>query len=192
MSRIADAAGEHAASITYHYGNKAGLIAALSDSLVRDITASGLAELDRLEPGDKRSRATIKIHERVAADSQSNLAFLEIMTQGFRDPEIAELLSDAYESYRRVHREQLGGCAAADDEGSVWPLDILTLAVLDGLAIQIMLDRKSTDWSAVFRYWEEIVVELMHKTKVGREQTASRVDSTRPNPEYADKDGASL
>lgn len=163
LSRIAKAAGEHKASIGYYFGSKAGLLIALADYLIHDYTTAGLDQVEGLPVGEKRSRAVVRMHERIAGDRSANRDFFEILVLGMRDNEIRQRMASAYERYREVHlQELLGDQADEDDEvvHTVEPLAALSLAVVDGLAIQALLGNPNSDLHAAFRFWEEILAGL--------------------------------
>ena len=59
LSAIAREAGESKASIGYHFGNKAGLVTALVDSLMHDSNRSLIEETLSVPAGEARVRALI-------------------------------------------------------------------------------------------------------------------------------------
>jgi len=159
FSRIADTAGEHKQSITYHFGNKAGLMTALADYLSH-YTAEGLAQLDDMPAGARRVKAAVRTHSRIAADGAGQLPFFEILMASARDPEMRRRMASAYERYRGTHLIEFAPGADEAEAKRLWPVTALAVAVIDGIALQMMLAGDDYDYEAVFRYWERILVGL--------------------------------
>lgn len=163
LSRIACAAGEHKASIGYYFGNKGGLLIALADYMIHDYTVAGLGELEGLPVGEKRARAVVKMWERIVKDTHANRDFFEILVLGLRDTEIRERMASAYDRYRKVHLLELLGDTDGVDEQVLQraePLATLSLAVIDGLAIQALLGYAGASLDPALHVLEEVLAEL--------------------------------
>ena len=77
LSAIAREAGESKASIGYHFGNKAGLVTALVDSLAHDSNRGLIEETAAAPTSEARVQALIDGETRIAADSESFQAFFD-------------------------------------------------------------------------------------------------------------------
>jgi AcrR family transcriptional regulator len=139
LSAIAREAGESKASIGYHFGNKAGLVTALVDSLAHEA-----------------NRGLIDGETRIAADAESFQSFFDILPQALRDPDLRERVAALYDGYR----ETVLRCLAADDAATrdqLRPFAMLMIAIVDGLAIQHGLDPDGADVGAATDLWERLV-----------------------------------
>ena len=102
LSAIAREAGESKASIGYHFGNKAGLVTALVDSLAHDSNRGLIEETAAAPAGEARVRALIDGETRIAADAESFQSFFEILPHALRDPDLRERVAALYDGYRET------------------------------------------------------------------------------------------
>lgn len=163
VSRIAAEAGENKPTLYYYFGSKAGIVSALADVVVHDYTASVLQQIVGLPDGDKRVRAALRSHERIASDTRANMAQLEILFHAPRDKELREQVAKAYETYRNVNIAELTGETNSESLERYRALGALSLAVLDGLALQAVLAGDASDVHEAFEYWQSILLDLMRK-----------------------------
>ena len=153
---IAAESGEYKDSIRYHFGGKAGLIAAVVDSSAHDASL-----------GIYHEAATIpQLHDRVAAviDASRELSqnegawFLwELLPQILRRDDLRTRIADLYAWYREHY---LAVFEANDDptrRALATSYASIFLAVIDGLAMQKALDPEGIDLDAVFDLWRRIV-----------------------------------
>jgi AcrR family transcriptional regulator len=156
LSAIAREAGESKASIGYHFGNKAGLVTALVDSLAHDANRGLIEETGCLPQGEQRIHALIDGETRIAADAESFQSFFDILPQALRDPDLRERVAALYDGYR----ETVLRCLAADETATreqLRPFAMLMIAIVDGLAIQHGLDPDGADVGAATALWERLV-----------------------------------
>ncbi len=155
LSAIAREAGESKASIGYHFGNKAGLVTALVDSLAHDANRSLIEETGRLPQGAQRVHALIDGETRIAADAESFMAFFEVLPHALREPDLRERVAALYDGYR----ETVTRCLDAGHAASavrLRPFAMLMIAIVDGLAIQHGLDPEGADVAAATALWERL------------------------------------
>jgi TetR/AcrR family transcriptional regulator, transcriptional repressor of bet genes len=166
FERIAREAGENGALIRYHFGSKAGLVGALIDTVIYAEAKQLMAILSPLQPGEERRQALFNHQHQVADGRVAFTRFFELVPNMLRDPELRPKLRDFLRWYRaldgwaiageRPDREQTTGAA---------PLGLLSVAMLDGLALQALAD-PDLDVEPAFRLWKQLVVEHL--------ETASR------------------
>jgi AcrR family transcriptional regulator len=157
---IAAEAHENRASIRYHFGNKAGLIAALADSVVHDDNVALLKALRKPGAGGADHVAMLlTMHRRSTKAQQGYRRFWDLFPQLIRDEELRPRMAELYRWYRDLDEWALAPDADARLKRELDPLAALTVAVCDGLAEQIAADREF-DVDAVFDYWEGVVREL--------------------------------
>ena len=154
LSAIAREAGESKASIGYHFGNKAGLVTALVDSLAHDANRGLIEETGRLPRGEQRIHALIDGETRIAADAESFLSFFEVLPYALREPDLRERVAALYDGYR----ETVMRCLDADQAppAPLRPFAMLMIAIVDGLAIQHGLDPEGADVAAATALWEQL------------------------------------
>jgi AcrR family transcriptional regulator len=156
---IAAEAHENRASIRYHFGNKAGLIEALADSVVHDDNVALLKALRKPDAGTDRVAMLLAMHRRSTKAQQGYRRFWDLFPHLIRDEELRPRMGELYRWYRDLDEWALAPDADARLKAELESLAALTVAVCDGLAEQVAFDR-DFDVDAVFDYWEGVVREL--------------------------------
>jgi len=165
LSAIAAEAGESKASIGYHFGNKAGLVTALVDSLAHESNRDLIDETLAVPAGEARVRALIDGESRIAADAESFQSFFDILPHALRDPDLRERVAALYDGYRETVLRSLDA-ARPDAPPDMAPFAMLMIAIVDGLAIQHGLDPEGADVGAATELWERLAQPLL---TVGRD-----------------------
>jgi AcrR family transcriptional regulator len=156
---IAAEAHENKASIRYHFGNKAGLIEALADSVVHDDNVALLRRLRDPSGAVDRVGVMLAMHRRTTKSQQGYRRFWDLFPQLVRNEELRPRMAELYRWYRDLDEWALAPDADAALKRELDPLCAITVAVCDGLAEQIAADGEF-DVDAVFDYWEGVVREL--------------------------------
>jgi AcrR family transcriptional regulator len=154
LEAIATEAGENKASIRYHFGNKAGLITALTDLVVHDENMQLLKGLSHGQ-GD-RVDVLMQMHRRTTLNAAGYRLFFDLFPNVVRDAALWPRMAKLYRWYREL--DALALAPEADDErrARVEVLTSLTVAVCDGLAMQHVSD-PAFDLEPVFEQYERIV-----------------------------------
>ena len=141
LNAVSDRAGENKAMIAYYFDNKAGLIAAVLDSVIHDEYLASQRRMKQAAPGApcRPARGGDAAHGQAADDFQ---VFFELLPHVLRDEVLRRRLAELYRWYWSLKLEWLGLPNGAD--GLADP-DLLGLAqvlsaVIDGLAIQAAID----------------------------------------------------
>ncbi|MDR0347812.1 MAG: TetR/AcrR family transcriptional regulator, partial [Coriobacteriales bacterium] len=103
FARIAELSGESRGSITYHFGNKEGLILALLDAYTHDTTIGIVEATMRLPLGRDRVEILFTHLSNIAVDRRYVLGFYELFPMTLRNPEMLKSMSDLYDWYRRAN-----------------------------------------------------------------------------------------
>jgi AcrR family transcriptional regulator len=156
LSAIARAAGESKASIGYHFGDKAGLVTALVDSFAHDANRGLIEGTGELPKGEERIHALIDGETRIAADAESYQSFFEVLPHALRDEDLRERVAALYDGYRETVLRCLDAADPAAKE-QLRPFAMLMIAIVDGLAIQHVLDPDGADVAAATDLWERLV-----------------------------------
>ena len=161
LRQIAAEAGQGNNSvIQYHFGNKAGLIEALADSVVHDDNVALLKALRRPGvAGSDRVAMLLTMHRRSTKGQQGYRRFWDLFPHLVRDEELRPRMAELFRWYRDLDEWALAPDADARLKRELDALCAITVAVCDGLAEQIAADAEF-DVDAVFDYWEGVVREL--------------------------------
>ncbi len=141
LNAVSDRAGENKAMISYYFENKAGLIAAVVDSVVHDEYLDSLQRMRAAEPGDRLEFLVDELKRLDAADVDFQV-FFELLPHVRRDELLRRRIARLYRWYWSVKLEWLGveDGASALSQPDLLGLSQVLSAVVDGLAIQAAID----------------------------------------------------
>ncbi len=141
LKAVSDRAGENKAMVSYYFENKAGLIAAVLDSVIHDEYLVSLDSMKNVEPG-QRTRRLVEEMMRMDTAAEDFQVFFELLPHVLRDEMLRCRLALLYQWYWSLKLNWLG---ADDGAEALADPDLLGLAqlmsaVIDGLAIQAAID----------------------------------------------------
>jgi AcrR family transcriptional regulator len=154
LEAIAGEAGENKASIRYHFGNKAGLITALVDSVVHDENVKLLKDLSKT--GDDRVATLMAMHRRTTMNTAQYRLFYDLFPNVVRDAGLWPRMAELFRWYRELDAMALAPDADDELRARVEVLASLTVAICDGLAMQHISD-PDFDLAPVFELYERLV-----------------------------------
>jgi AcrR family transcriptional regulator len=163
VEAVAGESGEYRDSIRYHFGSKAGLVAAVVDSLTHDQSLEALRKTSQVATGDSRIATLVEGDQRMAEDTAAYRDFYEILPHALKDGELRARMAELYDWYRDVYVRGLGDESAAMAREELDRYATLMTAMIDGLALQKALDPDRVDLEALFALWDEIL-----RTTLGR------------------------
>jgi len=141
LSAVSVASGENKAMVAYYFGNKAGLVAAVLDSVIHDEYLGSSNRMRDVTP-EERPRRLVEEMRRMDEASAEFRVFFELLPRVLRNELLRRRMVVLYTWYWRVKLEWLGidaGPAAFDDPDLLGFAQLLS-AVIDGLAIQAAID----------------------------------------------------
>ncbi len=141
LKSVSDRAGENKAMVAYYFDNKAGLIAAVLDSVIHDEYLVSLASMKDVEPGQRVRRLVEEIRRMHAATADFQV-FFELLPHVVRDEMLRRRLALLYQWYWSLKLEWLGAddSAAGLEDPELLGLAQVLSAVIDGLAVQAAID----------------------------------------------------
>jgi AcrR family transcriptional regulator len=141
LNAVAAQSGENKAMISYYFGNKAGLVAAVLDSVIHDEYVVSRSRMKDLDPAQRREQLVAELRHMSAAADEF-LVFFELLPHVLRDEVLRRRIAELYRWYWNAKLEWLGvggeDGAAADAE--MLGLSQVLSAVIDGLALQAAID----------------------------------------------------
>ena len=141
LNAVSERAGENKAMISYYFENKAGLIAAVVDSVIHDEYLDSLDRMKQVPPG-QRFEWLAEEMKRLDGAAEDFQVFFELLPHVLRDEVLRKRLALLYRWYWAVKLDWLGlpdPHAALDDPDLLGLAQVLS-AVIDGLAIQAAID----------------------------------------------------
>jgi AcrR family transcriptional regulator len=141
LNSVSATSGENKAMIAYYFGNKAGLVAAVLDSVIHD---EYIASHDRMKDVDPRQRTQRLVDEMRRMDTAFGefRVFFELLPHALRDETLRRRIGSLYRWYWSVKLEWLGVASPSDalEDPEFLGVAQLLSAVIDGLAIQAAID----------------------------------------------------
>lgn len=140
LRAIAQESGENSAMVQYYFGNKAGLVRAMIDSVFRDDQQDAAAAMSTVT-GDARLPRLVD-GLRTISSSRSFRVFFDVLPYALRNKGLRKRMARAYDWYRQIKVDWL----RPEDQTSpaarqaLRGLSELMTAVVDGLAIQEAID----------------------------------------------------
>jgi AcrR family transcriptional regulator len=154
---IAKEAGENPALIRYHFGSKAGLLAALVDSVLYQEATELIERLTPVPAGDRRREALLSLHEGLPEDVDAYRNFFELIPHIVRDDELRPHLRGLFDWYRKLDAWALKDAGDKEPPAHIAPMALLTVAIADGIALQKLAD-PGLDFEPAFALWRRLVL----------------------------------
>jgi AcrR family transcriptional regulator len=141
LNALSERAGENKAMVSYYFGNKAGLIATVLDSVIHDEYLDSKDRMKDVAPGERTGRLIEEMRRMDTAVSDFQV-FFELLPHALRDDMLRRRIAVLYQWYWSVKLQWLG---VEDGPGALADPELLGLAqvlsaVIDGLAIQAAID----------------------------------------------------
>jgi len=141
LNSVSAAAGENKAMIAYYFGNKAGLIAAVLDSVIHDEYIASQDRMKDVEP-ERRTQRLVEEMRRMDAVTEDFQVFFELLPHALRDETLRQRIAVLYTWYWSVKLDWLGITSSSRglEDPELLGLAQILSAVIDGLAIQAAID----------------------------------------------------
>ena len=153
---VAAEAGAYRDSVRYYFGSKAAFIAAVVDSLAHDQSVAAVAETRAQPAGEERVRVLVAGDRKLVDDRDSFRDFFAIFPHVLLDEELRLRVAALYDWYRDLYAGGIGGIGTEGD-ARLRGLASLMVAMIDGLAVQKLLDPEGVELESLFALWEEIL-----------------------------------
>jgi len=162
LHAVAQESGENKAMTKYYFGNKAGLVAALMDAAVHDECLESASRMQAVTDEDRITRLVNELQS-LSEAHPGFLAFFDILPHALRDDELRPRLVALYEWYLELKLDWLGlaGEENAGRRPELRPLAQLLSAIIDGLAIQTLIDAEQFDIHAAYRMLQRILAAVL-------------------------------
>jgi len=157
MTAISQVSGVNRALVSYYFGGKAGLLAALVESLFLNPDVGYVEEIRSTHEGEDRADAFLDWQRRVSASDRTNRMLYELLPHALRDPKVQSRFAEEYRVYREVDGECLSGTPRELTEEELEALAAVSIAVVEGLGIQRALDPGGFDHERAWRMWRDVI-----------------------------------
>jgi AcrR family transcriptional regulator len=157
MTAISRVSGVNRALVSYYFGGKAGLLAALVDTLFQDPDVGLVEEIRATTEGAERAEAFLEWQRRVSSNERVNRMLYELLPHALREPEVRARFAEEYRLYRSIEADRLAAAPAELDDEALEALAAVSIAVVEGLGIQRALDPEAFDHERAWRAWVDVV-----------------------------------
>ncbi len=146
LSELVRESGENKSSTAYYFGNKAGLVETVLDSIVHDEFLSFKVRLDESEPAERIAHL-VRGMRRFSAMQEDFRVFFELLPHALRQEALHARVRGLYDWYVQQQQAWLAQLTGRDCPESpiIIGLSELFGAVIDGLAIQQTIGRPDYD-----------------------------------------------
>jgi len=146
LSELVRESGENKSSTAYYFGNKAGLVETVLDSIVHDEFLSFKVRLDESDPAERLAHL-VRGMRRFSAMQEDFRVFFELLPHALRQEALHARLQALYDWYVQQQQAWLAQLTGRDcpDSPIIIGLSELFGAVIDGLAIQESIARPDYD-----------------------------------------------
>lgn len=175
INAVCKEAGVYRTAISYHYGNKDGLAAAVLEDIIHELSSRVAGSVSARPLGGERVSATIRGFDTLGG-LEIQAAFLEVLTRLVREEGYRSRLSRLYIDTAAIVAVTLGG---HDEESRkvLEPVSRVILAFLDGLFIQQLVDPER-DLNREIEDFVSMVRPVVAKA-LGYEDSANGLSSSR-------------
>jgi AcrR family transcriptional regulator len=157
LQAIEEESGEYRALVAYYFGSKQGLVEAIIDSLMAAEDEALRERLDEIEEPESRVRALIDEQRQISADWRGFRAFYELLPHIMRDDRLRDDLAASYAESRELDRQTLAAGRPVAADRDLDKLAALSVAIVEGLAVQYAADREHFDHEGTYSLWEDMV-----------------------------------
>lgn len=147
-------------AVRYHFGGKAGLIAAVIESLANDETLRSIAETSAGRSPSEQIHRLVESDHQLLDDLDSFRDFYAILPAVVVDEELRQRVAKAYTEYREIYAAGLGSQSHLE-QTRLKALSVLMLAAIDGLAVQRLLDPDCCSLPTVLALLEEMMTTII-------------------------------
>jgi AcrR family transcriptional regulator len=166
LEKVAAEAGVNKASIRYNFGNKAGLVASVVDSVIHEEFIHG-AETFAAVPTHDRVHALVEGKRHLLAATDRLQGLFDILPHALRDELLRRRVWSSYPWWAEQNLRLLGlECADPEQTPELLAgLGSLISAVVDGLAVQSLLEPDAFDVDRPLRALEFLIDAAMPQLK---------------------------
>ena len=157
ITAIAQQSGVNRALVSYYFGGKAGLLAALVDTLFQDPEVGYVEEIRATREGADLTDRFLDWQRRVSQNDRTNRMLYELLPHALRDPGVRARFAEEYRVYRAVDAGCLDAAPRELTEDELDALAAVTIAMVEGLGIQRALDPEGFDHERAWRMWRDVI-----------------------------------
>jgi AcrR family transcriptional regulator len=163
MQEIETESGTNRALVHYYFGSKAGLVDALVETLFEDPAFGYSDEVVQAPEGEQRRKALLAWLLRIVRDHRSARLLYELLPHFLRSAKLRAHVAELYAAYREFDGRCLASGVPDVDRTARQHLGALSVAVVEGLGVQLAVDPRGFDEGGAYALWEEMVATYLEQ-----------------------------
>jgi AcrR family transcriptional regulator len=156
LQAIQDMTGHNKAMVNHCFGSKAGLVAAVFDSLAQENELLLRRQVAALSDSRNRVQTLMRLQREVSGDRRAMTTYLEALPHMLRERQLRWRLAALCEGFRQLDEWALAS-GGDPQEARLADLAAVTLAVTQGLGVQAAVDPERFATDGPHEVWEEMV-----------------------------------
>jgi AcrR family transcriptional regulator len=161
LKAISEEAGTNQALVSYYFGGKAGLLDVVVDSLFEDTGIHPNRRVGCTRSGPSGVHWLIQLQRRASSNRRVNRLQFELLPHALRTKRLRTRFSELYQQHRAFDAECLTSGGPLLDMKTVAHLAALSVAVVDGLAVQLAVDPDHFDHDGAYAVWESMLLSYI-------------------------------
>ncbi len=183
VEAIGREAGENKALVRYYFGSKNGLLLALVDELVSDTLRRTRQRLSTLSSAKNGPDFVVEAAEAIIHDQESYRLLFDLLPRLLENPSMTRQLAELYRGYRELNARALWGDRDEQPPEAVRNVATMTVALSDGLAVQLLAEPKSVDVTAVLKVWRSFVEGVLASATASSSTSTPAVSAAADKPQ---------
>jgi AcrR family transcriptional regulator len=136
-AKVAAASGQNKAMISYYFGSKKGLVAAVARRVSEEITAEVLGGIGKPKDGrDLVRRLADGVWRAMDRDEGLQRVYFDLSSQAVVDPEVGGIMLEMKEGHRAILRQLLRDLPDAPPPRELDGVAVFLIAGLEGLSLE--------------------------------------------------------
>ncbi len=144
-AKVASASGQNKALISYYYGSKQGLVAAVARHVSEELTDQILGQLGSPNTvGELVHRLVNGMFDAMDRDDGLNRVYFDLASQSVVEPKVGVIMMEMKEGHRAIVRQLLQGLDDAPIQADLDAAATFLIAGFEGLALE-RIERGATE-----------------------------------------------
>lgn len=168
-AKVAAASGQNKALISYYYGSKRGLVAAVARHVSETLVDEVLAGLG--EPADAEqlvAAVTAGIWRVMDRDEGLQRVYFDLVSQSVVEPEVGEIMREMKRSYRDTLRRLLGEIPDGPPRAKLDAAVVFLIAGLEGLVLERLERGETAELAGARELFERSAAAAIRKPAANR------------------------
>lgn len=176
VEAIGREAGENKALIRYYFGSKNGLIVALLGWLISETLSEASRRLTEVSSDESPSHVVTASVKALLDDTPSYRLFFDLLPRVLEEPSMAGQFAELYRAYRDQNTRALWAGSVENTPPLLRDVAAMTVALADGLAVQILAEPGSVDVARALAAWRAFIDHVLSTVPASSQPSTDATD----------------